>query len=598
MAENDRDRWYRLPKLSLDKRSLSKRMRKVETATVRHANRFIVKRWKSVRESRRYIISWIIGVGLLIAAAGLQLMWYQQSYRTEAPALDGTYAEAVLGPLNTLNPIFASSSAERSAGYLMFSRLLNYDDTGHLSNDLATSIATNSDGTVYTVKIRPDVKWNDGIILSAKDVAFTVMLMKNPSVRSTITGWNEVDVKVIDDTTLEFTLKTAYAAFKHVLTFPILPEHILGDVSPVNIRENSFSKNPIGSGPFKLRFTQDVETNSGRKVVHLARNNQYYNGVPKLARFQLHVYSQSEDILRALKLSEVNAAADLSSIDASDVNKSRYDVVTTATQRGVYALLNVKSDTLKDINIRRALRLATNTEAIREKLPVKAPALDLPFTSGQLTGEVPAAPGYDIVSAKKVLDEDGWKKDSTGILEKGGVKLKLSVVATKDNELERVLEVLSGQWRELGVDVESKVIDLSDTSQNVAQDVLQQRNYDVLLSQLNIGADPDVYAYWHSSQATPQGSNLSNYSNVISDDALLTARARSDTALRNAKYITFAKQWLNDVPAIGLYQSTIQYIHNKNIKAYGDSAVLISSIDRYNNVVDWSVGTRPAYKTP
>lgn len=598
MADNNRDRWYRLPKLSLDRRSLTKRMRKVETATVRHANRFVVKRWKNVRDSKSRIIGWVIGVGLLIAAAGLQLAWYQQSYRTDVPSKDGTYAEAVLGPENTLNPIFANSSAERSAAHLMFSRLFNYDQTGHLSNDIATSVTTNKSGTVYTVKIRPDVKWSDGILLSAKDVAFTVELMKNPEVRSTISGWDEVDVKVVDDNTVEFTLKTSYAAFKHVLTFPIVPEHILGDVLPANIFENSFSQNPIGSGPFRFRFTQDVETNSGRKVIHMARNDQYYKGLPKLARFQLHVYSQPDDILRALKLSEVNAATGLSLIDISEINNSRYDATITPIQRGVYAILNTKSDTLKDIKIRRALRAATDTNAIRNKLSDKVPALDLPFTSGQLIGKVPSAPGFNIKAAKKILKSDGWKKNSSGILSKKDLVLKLSIVVIKDNELERVLEVLSGQWRELGIDVVTKIVDLSDVSQNATQDVLQQRNYDVLLSRLNIGADPDVYAYWHSSQATSKGSNLSNYSNAISDDALLTARARPDPALRNAKYLTFAKQWIKDVPAIGLYQSTTQYIHSKSIKAYDDSAVLVSPINRYSNVVDWSVGTRPAYKTP
>lgn len=598
MSDNNRDWWYRLPKLSLDKRSLAKRMRKVENVTVRHANRFIIKRWSSVREARRHIISWIVGVGLLIAATGLQLMWYQQSYRTTAPATDGTYAEAVLGPVDTLNPIFASSSAERSAGYLMFSRLLKYDNTGHLGNDLATSVTANNDGTVYTVKIRSDVKWHDGILLSAKDVAFTVDLMKNPTVRSTITGWGEIGVKVIDDTTLEFKLQSTYAAFKHALTFPILPEHILGDVPPSSIRENSFSQNPIGSGPFKFRFMQDVEASSGRKVIHMARNDLYYNGLPKLARFQLHVYPQVDDIIRALKLSEVNAATDLSSIDINEVSSGRYDIVTKPIQRGVYAILNTKSTVLSDIKIRRALQIATNTQAIRDKLSVQVPALDLPFTSGQLTGQVPKAPSYDLATAKNLLKEDGWTKDSSGLLAKNGVELKLSVVVTKDNELERVLETLAGQWRELGIGVDTKIVDLSDISQNTAQDILQQRNFDILLSQLTIGADPDVYAYWHSSQATPQGSNLSNYSNAISDDALLTARARTEPALRNAKYITFAKQWLSDVPAIGLYQSTTQYVHSKNIKAFDDSTVLVSSVNRYSNVVDWSVGTRPAYKTP
>jgi ABC-type transport system substrate-binding protein len=38
----------------------------------------------------------------------------------------------------------------------------------------------------------------------------------------------------------------------------ILPEHILGKIDPVTIRENEFSKNPIGSGPFKLKLMQNA----------------------------------------------------------------------------------------------------------------------------------------------------------------------------------------------------------------------------------------------------------------------------------------------------------------------------------------------------
>lgn len=598
MADNDRDRWHRLPKLSLDSRSLAKRMHKLENATVRHANRFIIKRWSSVRESRRHIISWIIGLGLLIAAAGLQLMWYQQSYKTDIPSNDGTYAEAVLGPINTLNPIFASTSAEQSAGYLLFSRLYKYDTTGHLVGDLATDVSISKDETTYTVTIRPDAKWQDGILVSAKDIAFTIDLMKNPVVRSTITGWDEVGVKIVDDTTIEFKLKSPYAAFLHALTFPVLPEHILGDVAPVNLRENAFSQNPVGSGPFKFRFTQDVEFSEGRKVIHMIRNDMYYNGLSKLARFQLHVYGTTDDIVHALKLSEVNAAADLPSTSVNDVSSNRYQIVTVPIKRGVYAILNTKSDLLKDINIRRALQIGTNTQAVREKLQVKVLPLDLPFVEGQLTGNVPTAPQFDAKQAAKILDKDGWVLGSDGVRAKKGQKLNLSVVVTKDSELERVLEVLAGQWRDLGIAVDTKIVDLNDISQNTAQDILQNRNFDALLLQLTIGADLDVYAYWHSSQATPQGSNLSNYSSAVSDDALLTARIRSEPALRNAKYITFARQWLSDVPAIGLYQSTMQYVYSKNIKSFNESNTLVSPINRYADVMDWFVGTRPGYKTP
>ena len=130
------------------------------------------------------------------------------------------------------------------------------------------------------------------------------------------------------------------------------------------------------------------------------------------------------------------------------------------------------------------------------------------------------------------------------------------------------------------------------------QNILQPRNYDVLLYQLNIGADPDIYAYWHSSQISPQGLNFSNYSNTISDDALTSARSRVEPLLRNAKYLTFSRQWLSDVPAIGLYQSTSQYVTSKNTHSFDKSNTLISPINRYSDVLDWSVGSQTVYKTP
>ena len=598
MADDNRDKWYRLPKTSFNKRILAIRMRKAEGATVRHANKFIIKRWNNVRDAQWHIIGWIFVMGILIAATGLQLMWYHQSYRTTAPAKDGIYAEAVLGPVNTLNPLFASTSAEQSTSYLMFSSILHYDKTGHLNYDLATDIKLTNDNTTYVVSIRPDAKWSDGVNLTARDIAFTVGLMKNSNVRTTLTGFQDVSVKVINDTTIEFILQSTYAAFEHALTFPIVPEHILGKVAPSNIRENSFSQNPIGSGPFKLRFVQNTEINSNRKVIYMARNDNYYGGVANLASFQLHIYDNSDEIIKALSSNEVNAAADLLPGDIGSVNSKRYIISSEPIQSGVYAIINTKSLLLSDLKLRQALQLATDTKEIRDNLPVATLPLDLPFTSSQLTGDVPQASPYNLVNAQKILSDDGWVLNSSGNLQKDSRELELSVVTIKNSELERVLEKLSKQWHALGIKVETKILDPGDVSQNVVQNILQPRNFDVLLYQLNIGADPDVYAYWHSSQASTQGSNFSNYSNVISDDALASARVVIDPKLRNAKYITFARQWLNDVPAIGLYQSNAQYIYNRNIHSIDNPANLISPIDRYSDILDWSVGSRTVYKTP
>lgn len=572
-------------------------MKKVEGATVKHARRFVFKRWDSFREVRRRIALWTLVIGLLIGATGLQFWWYQNEYRTDANATGGTYAEAVLGPVNTLNPIFAQSSAEEAAGELIFSRLLNYDETGALGYDLAEDMTISKDQLSYTFSIRPDAQWSDGRYVRARDVVFTVNLLKNTATRATLTGWSNITVSAVDDMTVAFKLPAVYAAFPHALRFlPILPEHVLRDVRPGQLRENAFSTAPVGSGPFALRLLQNIDTTNGRKIVHLSQNTNYYRGAPKLDRIQLHVYSDTDSILRALATSEVNAASDLPVLTAQSVNAQRYQTDNDPVNSGVYAILNTVSAKLSDVKVRRALQLATNTQAVRSAISDKLPALDLPFVQGQITGNVPKAPAYNTKEATRLLEEAGWVLDGS-TRKKGGESLTLNVVTTKNPDFEKALQVLTEQWQELGITVTTSIVDPKDPVQNVAQDVLQQRRFDVLLYQLTIGGDADVYAYWHSSQAS-NGFNFSNYKNAISDEALSSARARLEPDLRNAKYITFANQWLNDVPAIGLYQSTAQYVHTNSVHASPRDVDFNSAIDRYNSVRYWTVGERSVFKTP
>lgn len=597
MADKQPRKWRRLPKMSFSSRDLSRRMKKVEGATVKHARRFVFRRLDNFREVRRHIAIWVLAIGVVIGASGLQLMWYQQSYRTVAFANDGTYAEAVLGPVNTLNPIFASTSAEESAGNLLFSRLLTYDETGHLNYDLAESMTLSDDRKTYTITIRPDARWQDGIYVRARDVVFTVNLLKNPATRSTISGWDDVTATLVDDRTVSFTLPAVYAAFPHALNFlPILPEHILRDVEPGAIRENEFSKKPTGSGPFIFRFAQDIDSGAGRKIIHLARNSGYYGGIAKLDRFQLHVYDNADAIIRAVKTSEVNAATDLTITDTESFATDRYSVEDKPINSGVYALFNTSSPILQDGKVRQALQYGTDTTAVRKALDDVVPVLYLPFVEGQVTGDIPAAPVYDRATAERLLDEAGWRLDGT-VRKKDGNPLKLAFVTTKNNDFEKVQSVISSQWRALGITVTTTVVDPTDPAQNVVQNVLQRRNFDVLLYQLTIGGDPDVYAYWHSSQAN-SGFNFSNYANTTSDDALLSARARIEPDLRNAKYLTFARQWLADAPAIGLYQATTQYVYSKSVHALPSDEVLTSPTDRYADVLYWSVGDRLVQRTP
>lgn len=566
---------------------------------MRHARKFIVMRLDNIRSVRRHIISWLVLVGVMIIAVGAQLMWFQNSYKTIAAAQGGTYAEASLGPIDTLDPLYASSNAEISASRLLFSSLYTYDSTGHLHGDLAQDMQVDKTGTIYTLKLRPNVYWHDGAFLTAKDVAFTVNLIKNPETRSPLrVNWQDVTVKAVDDSTVQFKLPAVYAAFPNALTFSVLPEHILGNVTPGTIRENSFSRSPVGSGPFSFRLLQTADTKGQHKIVHMTAFDKYYGGHPTLNRFEVHAYDTQSMIIKALKTGEVNAAADLIGTDPTQVDTHNYDITTQPVDSGVYALFNNDTPVLKDRNIRQALELGTNTKAIRDSLQTKVPALDLPFINGQVTGTDLAHPAsYDRQKANQLLDSAGWAM-TDGVRSKDGQKLSLTIATTKNAQYEKALETLAGQWRKLGVVVNTNVVDTNDPSTNFVQNILQPRNYDVLLYELFIGADPDVYAYWHSSQIGMSGYNFSNYVNKSADDALASARARLEPQLRAVKYQAFAKQWVDDVPAIGLYQPVAEYVANKHVHSIDASSTLVSSYDRYANVLDWSVNQQSVYKTP
>lgn len=595
--DQEKNGWRKFRELRIDRRKLSRRARKVSAATQRHAHRFIIRRLENARLVSRQIITWLVLVGMVVAGMGLQLLWNQRGFMTEARAAGGLYVEGTVGPLNTLNPIYAMNNADASVSRLVFSSLYDYDATGTLRQDVATGMSQEG-GRVYTVTMRDDVRWHDGEKLTAQDVVYTLSVIKDPSARSPLrVNWVDVDVKATSDYTLVFTLPAAYAPFPHALTFSILPQHILKDVAPSALRESTFSQEPVGSGPFVFRRLQSADAISKHQTVLLVANQEYYRGAPKLSRFELEVFDDEIKLLAALKAGELSGADDISPTSVGQVS-SRYDISPTALSSGVYLIFNLNNSILSDKAVRKAIQLGTDTTALRKGVGGGVLALDLPFLPSQVNNvDLPKAPTVDVTKAIEALDAAGWKlSGSTRV--KDGKTLSITLTTSKKSEYDKVAQLVKAQWQKLGIEVKIHSVDASSASSVFIQDTLQGRNFDVLLYELAIGADPDVYAYWHSSQTGQTGYNFAGYSNAITDASLASARSRLDPALRAAKYKTFAERWLEDAPAIALYQSVDDYVSNKNVQAIVPSERLITAADRYSNVLYWTVGSDSVYKTP
>lgn len=585
-------------KLRLGYKRLALRVKHAEGATQRHASRFILRRIENVRLVMTEIMIWLAAIALLIAGLGIQYSWNSQGSKKDGAKSGGVYVEGVIGNISTLNPLLAASEPEQAVSRLLFSSLYNYDVTGALHTDLAESM-TVKDDKVYTIKLRNAV-WHDGKKLTAEDVVYTINLIKNPQVRSPLrVNWLDISARAIDDSTVEFMLPAVYAGFSHALTFPVIPKHILQTVSPSSMREADFSSNPVGSGPFAVKRVQTSESTSSTDVVRMEPNTKYYGAVSTLSRLELRAYGNESLLVKAVNSGEVSAASGLSLSAADNIKSKQYSTKHWLLNKGVYLLMNNRSQTLQDARVRRALRYATDTSSIRATVGDNVARLDTPILQSQIAQKLSAAPDYNLDKAKALLKEAGWTYNQGQWKGKDGRPLAVAVTTSSGrDEYKKIVDVLKQQWSKLGVDVQLREIDTNSTTTSFVQSVLQPRDYDALLYELELGADPDVFAYWHSSQASASGYNFANYSNRTVDNDLVGGRSRTNSALRAAKYIQFVNQWLNDAPAIGLYQSVGSYVLNNGASIVEPRGSLNTMNDRYADVTTWSTGKASVYKTP
>lgn len=547
-----------------------------------HIQENIIDRLPNARRVRLLILEWCLLIVVIISLALTQAFWYQQSYSVQAYVDGGTYIEATLGRVNSLNPLFATTESEKVLSKLMFSTLSTIDYSGHVGLGLASSIIPDDTGKVWTVTLKDNLKWSDGEPITLDDVIYTINLTKDSTVNTAYaSNFSGVTIERMGDS-LVFALPSAYADFDSTLNIPILPSHILADVNPGQLLEHNFSSNPVTSGAFTFNAMQSVSS-EGERIVYLAANPYYYKTTPMLNSFAIHTYNTAEEIVTAVATGEVTATAELSSEYRSQLPDDLIYDKQTALASGVFAFLNTTSSLLNNVSVRQAIQKGVDIEVIRSVLGDEY-ALDYPIVNSELQmDEIPAIPAYDPEAARTELANAGVQ----------GQTLRLATINTG------YFPELAEQWR-IQLEALGFQVDLSiyDPGQDFVVNIIRQRNYDILLYEVELGADLDLFAYYHSSQASAAGLNLSNYANALIDDLILSARTTMSATGRAAKYETFLRRWVQDVPAIGIYQVSLVYYYNKNVRSFSEDDRLIYATDRFVDVEYWAVNRAQKNRTP
>jgi peptide/nickel transport system substrate-binding protein len=539
----------------------------------------------------RFAVSWLLLLVLVGTGTIMQIRALSIHYQKLQPAPGGSYTEGVIGAFTTANPLYATSAADSSVSRLVFSGLMKYDLENRLVPDLAKSLSVDASGKVYTAKLRSDVRWHDGKPLTAKDVAFTYTMIKNPDARSPLFNtWKDVEVRAQNDQTVVFELPNTLSTFPETLTNGIVPQHVLRSVDPSQLRTDRFNTvNPIGTGPFKWEKLEvsGAAQESRQEVVGLVPSETFYRAKPKLHRFIIRTFRDEQHMIKAYEAGELTSMVGLASVPDNIRGVSDFTEYNIPMTGAVMVFFKTSMPPLNDVKVRRALVQGVDAGDVVQTLSHPVRLVNGPLLSSHI--------GYNrkltqlstnITRAKKSLDAAGWKVGDNGIRKKGGKELTFTLYAQNTSDYTAVTGYLQKAWRGLGVKADVLLQGDSDIQGEVSR-----HDYSALLYGISLGTDPDVFAYWHSSQANPSAPirlNLSEYKSQEADASLEAGRTRLDPKVRSTKYEPFLRAWREDAPALALYQPTFLYVTRG--KVYNFEPKSLNDItSRYVNVESWMI---------
>ncbi len=556
-----------------------------------HLDRHFFRRLGRLIEVRRFVVTWLMLVILLGGGVILQTRALTDYYATLQPVPGGAFTEGILGSFTDANPLYATGVVDNSVSKLVFASLLKTDQNGKLVGDLASTWSSDDRGANYTVYLRDNLLWHDGQPLTADDVVFTYQTIQNPDAKSPLFGsWQGINVSAPNPHTVIFSLPSALSSFPYSLTTGIIPKHLLSNVPVTQLRSNRFNTlNPIGAGPF---IWDRVEVTGGspstrEEKIGLRAFGAYYDGTPRLNNLVLRSFHDASHMVDSFNKAELDAMVGLESLP-KDLQHERFVHEYNVPLAGEVAVfLKTTDDILSDVKVRQAIVQSVNQPAVINAIGYPVVTANEPLLRHQLgyDGAVSQLP-YDPAAANRLLDEAGWVKASNGVRYKGNKPLIFTVVTQDTDEYKKVGSNLKDQLYKVGVDVQLNLQSSADL-----QGTISRHDYDALLYAIAIGSDPDVFAYWHSSQADPHSPsrlNFSEYKSTPADRALEAGRTRADATIRAIKYRPFLEAWRNDAPAVVLYQPRFLYVSRVTIYNF-TPRTLNDASDRFNNVNDWMI---------
>jgi len=451
---------------------------------------------------------------------------------------------------NNLDLRQGTDAQSERVGATIYDALVRKDEHFNLQPWLATSWER-PDALTWTFHLRDGVRFHDGKLMTADDVAWSMRSMIDGSLITAKSGaFAAVDrVDVRDPLTVVVHLSHP----DNALLFN-LSDGLFGVVERGAGKDEGL--HPIGTGPF--RFVSQVQD----KDVVVERNPDYWAGAPHIQRVRFVV--SPDTITSALELKK--GSGDLASnVLTLDMVHALRDQPNLRTETGpgsavIYANFNVTDPALRDKRVRQAIACAIDKQALiralwrGEAVPADT-LLPLGHWAAASGSDLPHYP-HDVARAIRLLDEAGLKPDAKGI------RLRFTLKTSTDETTRLEAQAIQEELRAVGIDLTIRSTEFGTFYSDITHGAFQM----YILRWIGSNEDPDIFRYAYATQSfPPKGGNRGHYSNAHVDALLQAASAETDQDTRRKEYVEVQQILADELPSIPLWYPNNEVLHSTRV---------------------------------
>jgi peptide/nickel transport system substrate-binding protein len=446
-----------------------------------------------------------------------------------------------------LDPHLASAGADKGMLNWVFNALVRIRPGSAspeaIEPDLAESWTSDPTGKVWTFKLRQNVQCHGNYgEFTAEDAEFSLKRAATKETSAFSGDFSVLEkVEAVDKHTLRITLKN---------TIPSL----LGLVSnyhgglmvckkPAVEMGEAFARKPIGTGAFSFVEYQP------QQFVKLAAHKGHFRGSPQLDTITYRYIPSDATRDLAFRSGEVDMVFGRQNNQwVERVREVRGVTVAAMEPAELNALyLNTKSKPLDDIRVRQAIAHAINRKAMVQFTGDKVSREAISVVPNGNLGVVDVGlPAHDPAKAKALLREAGFPN---------GVKLK--VVQSTLPVLLRIMEVVQGQLRESGIELDIEPVDHPTYHANIRKDLSQVTLYQAARFPV---ADVYLTQLFHSRSIVGTPTAVTNFTHcAVADREIDAAKVETDPAKQKALWKEAQDKLVKEVCAVPFSEQLVMW---------------------------------------